>query len=223
MARFPLGVRTFRTKGDAISEVRRVLNAVPLETMIRGDDGVLVRDLFALHPGAAQKARGGVIGFMVRLNCYLGCTTRGFHVVHNDGSSTDFSYQPCFNARLAEPSVFAAMRAAIMLSQRQVMMQAFLRGEVARCPGCGGEMRRQGAHVHHVPPNRFRDLAQAFIAEHGMPAVMPSAHFGDDFADAADRLRWIEFHDARARRVVVCAPCNYAAEREEADASSLPS
>lgn len=210
---FSVGTETFANKGEAREAVRRILHEAEIDERLRGDRAVLVRDLFGMHPYAAEKAQGGVAGFMVRTNDFNGAKTRGFHVVHDDGSTTAFSYEPCLNPKKPPIGAAGAMRAAIMLGQRQIMVRAFAGRSSVRCPACAKPMSMGGAHVHHLPPNRFRDIAAAYIAEHGEPKVEKSA-LGVAFASITEQRRWVEFHDARARRAVVCAPCNYAAERE---------
>lgn len=213
MPPFSAGTFQFPTKGDAQAFVREILNSAPLDEILKGDRAVFIRELFALHPRAAEKAEGGIIGFMVRENDFNGARTRGFHVVHDDGSTTPFSYAPCLNPNKPELSCIAAMRAAIMLSQRRVMLGYFGLKDRASCHACGKLVERQHAHVHHVPPKRFRDIAASFIAARGEPKTIKGV-LGVSFASLQLQSEWVTYHDARASRVVVCAPCNFAAERE---------
>lgn len=210
--RFAIGIRTFETKAAAIAEVRHILNNYAIDMPLIAADGVLLRDLFSMHPDAAAKSFKGMCGIAVRINDFQGCMSRGFHVLHPDGTSTDFSYRPCFNAKLAEPSVFAAMRAAIMLGQRRVLISYFMSKEVMPCPRCNAPIRRQDAHVHHHDP-KFRTIAADYIERFGEPETVSSETFGDDFRLISDKARWVEYHDARAVRSVLCAPCNFADER----------
>ena len=212
MARFVIGTTSFPTKEAAKNAVRAILNGVDLEARITGDRAVFIAHLFALHPGAAEKAAPGVTGHMVRLNDMNGAITRGFHVIHPNNTTTAWSYLPCLNPRLSEPSFTGAMRAAIMLSQASFRRQVFGRADFTNCRYCGNAVERKIAHIHHEAP-KFRDLVRNFVAEHGAPEVVSSANFGDDFANIDAKRLWIEYHDARAKRVLVCAPCNYAAER----------
>lgn len=218
MPPFTIGIRTFPRKADALAEVRRILHYWQIDELIRGDDFVLLRCLFDMHPRRSEAAKRGVTGFMVRLNDFHGTLSRGFHVVHYDGSTSGFSYRPCMNPDSDEPSVFAAMRAAIMLGQRRIMMEQFAGRDAMPCPTCRRPITRRDAHVHHLPPHRFRDIAKAYIAIHGEPQVVHSASsFGDSFSDLSRQHHWVEFHDARANRLVVCAACNFAAERQTTD------
>ena len=210
---FSIGTRVFPTKGDAEREIRTILNSAEIDERLTGDRAVLIRDMFGMHPKAAEKAARGVTGFMVRTNDFHGARTRGFHVIHPNGKTTAFSYAPCLNPAKKELGAIGAMRAAIMLGQRRIMVETFAGRASIPCPVCSNPMTIGGAHVHHVPPLRFRDLAAAYVEKYGEPEVRKGA-LGVAFASAAVQHHWLEFHDARAKRVVVCAPCNYAAERE---------
>jgi len=176
--------------------------------------------LFGMHPKAAEKSRGGVIGFMVRINDLHGTLSRGFHVVHDDRTTTPFSYAPCLNPKKPALGHTAAMRAAIMLSQRAVLIGYFRGREEAPCQHCSQLVARAMAHVHHVPPNRFRDLVFSWVAENGEPEIQKAA-IGVEFVSPAVRARWLAYHDAHAVRRIVCPPCNYAAERDQNDAHGI--
>ena len=153
--RFVIGTRTYRTKGEAQQAVRDILHGVELDTTIVGDRGVLLGHLFALHPEAAEKAASGVIGHMVRLNDFHGTLTRGFHVVHPSNHTTAWSYFPCFNPSRIEPSVTAALRAAIMLSQASFRRQVFAWSDVEPCGICSKPTERKFSHIHHLAPKFF--------------------------------------------------------------------
>lgn len=178
-----------------------------------GDNHVLISELFRMHPRAHEKVDRGVTGFMVRVNDFYGALTRGFHVIHDDGCTTAFSYLPCMNANSDAPSIAGAARAAIMMSQREILREAFRRRETIPCAYCPRELTKDKAHIHHEPP-KFRAILDAFISANGEPKITNALGLGDAFADPLVRLNWIRFHDARAVRVAVCAPCNYAAERK---------
>lgn len=210
--RFAIGTKSFPTKGAAAEEIRRILHAAELDQPLRGADAVLIRDLFELHPRGAEKVALGVDGVVVKLNRRDGATARGFHVIHPDGTTTGFSYKPCLTPSSDKPSALAAMRGTILLSQRRVRVAAFLRSGRALCAHCqiwiDGTARGE---VHHEPLHTFGALAAEWLRLNGEPEIVHSADWGDDFKSAAAKQSWIAFHDARARRVVICQPCHYRA------------
>lgn len=213
MARFVIGTWSYPTKEAARTAVRKILNSAELDRRLVGDRAVFISHLFALHPRAAEKALPGVDGHGVRINDLKGIITRGFHVLHPGLTSTPWSYQPCFNPLLAEPSAIGAMRASIILSQAAFRRSQFGAGDTIPCACCKEQVTRKAAHVNHEAPNQFRELVRRFIERYGEPEVVSSEDFGDDFRSARMRALWLDFHDTSANRVVVCAPCNYAAER----------
>jgi hypothetical protein len=210
MACFTLGVRRFLTKKAALVEVRRMLNAATIDRRLMGDDHVLISALYARHPRAAEKASRGMTGFMVRINSIEGALTRGFHVIHDDGSTTAFSYAPCMTASADEPRLAVAARQAIIISQREVLRNAFRGKETLPCENCRKDLTRAAVHVHHTNP-RFRDILAGFVTEHGNPVIVNGTGFGDDFADPLKKMLWVIYHDRRAVCVILCASCNLAA------------
>jgi hypothetical protein len=202
----------FSKRKDAEAEVRRILHSATFDVPLAGAERDMIAGLFDLHPHVAEvKQRQGILGFTVKQNDYHGALTRGFHALHARGT-TPFSYMTCFDPRRATPNALSAMRAAIMLGQRTIMVRAFGGRETVECTLCHAPTGRPRAHVHHMPPWKFAAIAAAFLAE-GTPQFVGSIYIGDSFADLADHHRWLAFHDARAVRVVVCAGCNAAAER----------
>lgn len=217
MARFLIGHFAYPTKRDATADVRRILHAAPLDQPLTDRDLSLIAALYAMHPRRA----GEPSGFMVALNNYHGTQTRGFQALWPDGRRDAFSYMPCLSPATDAPQLFAAMRAAIMPSQREALRAAYASRALIPCPWprpdgskCGRGVPLAAAHVHHKAP-KFVDIADAFIALIGEPPAVHSAEFGDDFADAGIKRRFVLFHDAVAQRVVVCAACNALAERAD--------
>lgn len=208
-----LASREFKTKKDAIAEIRRILHLTPLGDRIEGADLDLLTALFQRHPGAAKECahKGIVLGFIVQEHSYHGAITRGFYALHLR-STTPFSYQTCLNPELHTPDHLKVMRATIMTGQHRAKLEFFRFRDTAACPRCMKQMAFYDAHVHHLPP-KFRDIASAYIAAFGEPKC-ESATLGDQFCDAAERERWQQFHDERAKLEVICAACNHADERK---------
>ncbi len=137
MPKYCVGDRIFRTKGDATKEIRRVLHGSKLEAPLAGEDGQLIRDLFALHPHSDRiaKSLGIVLHFFVREHSYEGTMTRGFYAKHAR-EVTSFSYMTCLNPSRAKPDSLTAMRRMIMAGQRDILRAHFLFSATARCSYC---------------------------------------------------------------------------------------
>jgi len=213
MPRFLIGHFAYPTKRAAETDVRRILHDAPLDVPLEGRNASLIAALYAMHP----RRSGEPVSFHVGLNNYYSTPTRGFQAVSGDGSRTSFSYIPCLSPALDQPSLLAAMRAAIIPSQREAMRAAYANRALINCAlriadGCSQAVPLAAAHVHHKAP-KFIDIAEHFVSLVGLPEVINSTGFGDDFADPISKRRWVLFHDAVAQRVVVCAACNAADER----------
>lgn len=200
--KFTIGVREFDSKKKAQTEIRRILHSSPLNVELGGDDLQLISDLYKMHP----RGQGTPHAFIVGLNDYHGCATRGFQGIFSDGSRVAFSYTPCLNPSTDKPQIVAAMRAAILPSQRQALMAYYRNKALVPCLHCKAGLTIDKAEVHHMLP-KFRDIVDAFVGLIGEPKIN-TAEIGDDFSDFSMKKRWIQFHDAIAQRVILCAKCN---------------
>lgn len=208
-----LGPLSFATKKAAVERIRAVLRGNREGVPLDGDDLAIAMALFDMHPQYAEKAEGGVVGFCVKVNRDHGyAPTRGLHVIHDDGTTIDFSFYVSLDHSRVLPTIQTAARHALLGSQRAFKEQAFS-GGVALCDACSAPLAWSTAQIHHEPPLRFRDILRLWQEQNKEPEIVSRPRFGDDFADAAERTRFVEFHDAIAKRTLVCAACNYAAER----------
>jgi len=212
MTRMTIGHFVYRSKREALAEIRRILHGSVLDEKLIERDASIIKCLYAMHP----RRQGEPVAFCVGTNNYHGSLTRGFHAIMADGSIDRWSYLPCLSAVADQPSVTRAMRGAIMLSQREALRAAYASRGVISCK-CGKGVLLADAQVHHLAP-KFRDIANAFIGLIGAPEVQHSDDLGDEFADLKLKQRWVLFHDAVAQRVVVCAACNAKDERSDDDA-----
>jgi hypothetical protein len=209
-----LGPVSFASLGDALLHVRGLLHATPHEVDLEGEALALIEALYATHPSPEVVA----VRFVVGMNYINGTPSNGFHAVAADGARHRFTYKigPLTGprGRLGLSSPVATLRMAIMDSQRAVK-QAYYNGfDIMPCQRCGDPITRQGAHVDHEDP-KFRDIAEAWFALYGEPPLLATpGGIGEDFRDPGLKREWIMFHDLHAAiRVVVCPPCNAAAER----------
>jgi hypothetical protein len=211
MSRYFLGHRAFKTKDAARVEIRRILHAAEIDRPLIDGEASLIAALYAQHP----RRSGTPDAICVGINDYHGTKTRGFHAIYADRREA-FSYIPCLNPGVDDPNLLKALRASLMLSQREAMRaayhgRAFLKCGLSLPNVCRGPVPLASAHVHHLPP-KFRDIADAFVGLVGLPSVV-TGDIGDDFSEPETKHRWVRFHDAVAQRVIVCAPCNAADER----------
>lgn len=205
---FTIGTFWFKTIAAAKLEVRRILHAATIDQPLDGDNLRLIAALYDRHP----RREGSLAGFCVGTNRYHGAITRGFQAIMADGSHIPWSYGPCFNPAVDEPSLMKVLRASIMFSQNEALKKYYAGAIFYPCRHCKKPLQRQDAHIHHLFP-KFRDIADAFIGLIGLPHVRTSDNLGDEFSEPELRRRWVQFHEAVAQRAVLCASCNAADER----------
>jgi hypothetical protein len=218
MSVYPLATVVFRTKATAMAMVQTILHHTSHHVPLKGHEAELIAALYRRHPERDRYPEPEY--FTVGKNVHQGVPSNGFRAVFSDATFWAFSYRECFNpTRPGMTRVLAAMRHATMDSQFTMKRAAFHGSETALCglrlvPECLGQTPFADAHVHHLAP-KFRRIADDFIAAHGVPEIRATA-IADEMADAGVRAAWQQFHDARARRLVVCRVCNAADERRGA-------
>lgn len=203
-----IGKFHFQKKANARACIRRILHSAAPGKPLEGDDGELIRALFALHPSAAilKQRLGLVLSITAQEHQYGGVTMRGFYA-HLMRERVAFSYLTCLNPKRSVPDPLAVMRRAIMPGQHHFKLAFFdFRHDITRRGACGHPMSFNDADVHHRTPE-FRHIAAAYMAKYGAPRC-ESAILGDDFVDPAERTRWLAFHDARAQLEVICRSCH---------------
>jgi hypothetical protein len=88
-----LGEEIFRTKGDLIARVRKLIERYPLMGLIDGDDKELCLNLFKHHPEYSKKIGVGILSIQVRISEEH--STRHFHLHRNDGTDEEISWTKC--------------------------------------------------------------------------------------------------------------------------------
>jgi hypothetical protein len=218
MAAYPLATVVFRTKATAIAAIQTILHHASHYVPLKGHEADLIASLYRRHPEC--DGYPDPVYFTVGKNVHQGVPSNGFRAMFADGTFWAFSYRECFTpTRPGLTRVLAAMRHATMDGQFRLKVATFNGGATVLCglrlvPACLGQTAFADAHVHHQAP-KFRAIADDYMATHGVPEITPHA-IADHMADAAVKAAWVAFHDARARRVVICRVCNAAAERRGA-------
>lgn len=207
MAIFRLASTVFARKSDAVAAVREILNTAELNRPLAGEQHDLVAACFALHPGNAIKSAGGVAGFLVKIIQYRpGILQRCFHVIHADGSLTDFSYRKCFGMAQRDGGLAEAGRYAVAETVHAFKLAQFKGGRVA-CALSGRPLAIGEAAVDHAPPWHFAAILRAFVAAHGKPDLRDLG-VTMAFAREEDAELFRNFHNERARLRILCARLN---------------
>jgi len=161
-----IGDHEFPTKSAAKLAVREVLNGYRLGETLTGDRDVFVRDLIALHPATEDKIGCGIHHLEIGLDPDYG-TTRCFHIVRTDGSSTDVSYIKCVDGENRRQLVRPALRNAILPQILHFKERQFSNG-VQRCPYTNEFLKYETCHVDHLPPMTFETLVTEWLKLTGL-------------------------------------------------------
>ncbi len=141
-----LADRSFESKDDCADYFKELLHKYPVESILTGDDHILLNELIKRHPCALQKIGCGVKAFKIGSLV----TARAFFVVRLDDSIEDFSYQKC----ITQPSKLSLFKkAARNTIARQVLDYKNMHYVPnMKCPLSGMVISStKDAHIDHHP------------------------------------------------------------------------
>jgi len=159
---------------------------------------------------------------------------RCFHIVRNDGTSTDISTGQCFDQDAPIDDFRAACRTAVRRSIEAHLNTYF--AEQADSKGCvhcqltGAIICRTEAVAHHEEPS-FSEIVAGFIRERELDVRrMPSELFGYEDAESAKRFRdhrlaqdFADYHAQHVRALIVVSGRAHARlARRRAESSRAP-
>jgi hypothetical protein len=181
------------------------------ENLCADDVDWFVHLIREMHPYASRKLHRPVVGIK-RYNRY-GHQGNNLMLMYDDGSALAFSWRKCCKGKASSDahSVKSAFRDAVRDQTSAVMADAFSHSATINCPICGESVRRDQAHVDHMPPE-FQDLLSAWLIERDL--TLEQVTLADDpqggavLPDGMTRDSWREFHQRHARLRVLCGPCN---------------
>jgi hypothetical protein len=198
-----IGEDEFNTKKEAETAVQEILNRHGMGQSLTGDEDTFIRDLIALHPATVDKIGCGIDHIEIRPDPDYG-TTRCFHVIRTDGSSTDVSYKKCINGEKYRQLVRPALRTAI---QRQI--QQFKEGQFAigpqNCPYTNELLTLETCHVDHLPPMTFETLVTEWLKLNGLKESDVQITAREDnsssrfMVNASQIQSWVTYHQYHAR------------------------
>lgn len=215
---------TFKTQGALVDRVREIIKRNKPGVMVDLFDTSFLRSLLDMHPEAAQKIGGGVVGFSVEDNpLYPGPKARGLRLHRVDGSSTDFSFWECIRPTPHIKKVQRAFRAAVEPDTMAFKQRHFdaLPGRVGVCPDTGEPITYTSCHVDHKAPNTFDVLFANFIEREHLDVNAIQVYgagiddtYQDRLADVALEQRWRDFHNTNAVLEVVSVTANLSLRKQ---------
>ena len=209
MAVLNLGSRSFTSKRAAAKAASDVLNGTRLDEPLIGEPRTFIEAVLMQHPGVTEKTANGVSGIVVRrVEVRPGLMSRCFHVIHPDGTETDFSFNTALGLAQCGPTLEKAARRAIAGTVKEVKWRYFAGRDEAPCELTGVMLTPGSAHVDHAPPWPFRKILTEFVIAHGGIPALRNYAYGTVFAHDNDRTEFLAFHDQRAVLRVISASAN---------------
>lgn len=200
---FVLGGVTFDAKTQISNYVKQLLAGAALNKPLMDEEHAVMLDLLTWHPEAEQKIGGGVRTIEVRPTPDFGKNTRGFWLVREDGSETDFSYRKCLEGGQSYRIKFlAACRFAIKDHVAEFKEEFFRVAPSPTCTLTGTPIAPENSHVDHTPPYTFDRIVQAFVTLNALDMDDPGLTMGGVdgllvplFASPTMRDRFVTFHN----------------------------
>lgn len=218
MSSIVIGPHAFVSKSDAKQYMRDLLSLYQPGHKLTPEHFELVASLIQRHPEAAQKIGVGIRYISVQKHPEF--RTKCMIIHREDGTSTDFSYITCIEARQK------TMRARMLDAMRYAVKEQILRFKWAKfgaktnvvtCELTGEPVGWDNCHIDHVKP--FVELASEFLEAYEIePSKEMLAANADNqyFETIADRLIyvcWLQYHEDNAVLRVVSDKANLQRKR----------
>ncbi len=208
----------FQTKLAAEHHIREILERTTphalTRTTLTGGDLLFVSALLDIHPDRKSIIGSGLESIEVEAIPYAP-QQRRFIVRRTDGSIRDWSWRDSLTPRSALNLLNSVLRRSIRTQLRIFKAHAFHAAENLNCYNeCGTTVNFETAHVDHIAPVTFANLAQDWLAEeHLKPediAIRKRTGYEQEstIVDHALEGRWQRFHHAAAKLAIACRTCN---------------
>jgi len=201
--RVDLGARIFPTKKALTEAIREVLYRYPIGTIITDPlDHFFIFAVLDRHHQAERKIGCGVRSFRVDAMAY---GTRGFAIIRDDGSETDFSFMVCVTPTNKWSDIQQAYRITVEAQVLSFRDSAFSMASAVVCPLTGRSITKDESDVDHIAPNTFLFLLKKFANVIGVkPEDLPIGDsedglIGRRISNPSVEQAWLEFHKANAK------------------------
>jgi hypothetical protein len=188
-----------------------VISKTPDGELLGPKEAKFVTELFRRHPDYQEKSAPGIRGFSVRTDRRWG-TSRHFVVERVDGTSIDFSWQICLDAKCPDKATLVedSLRNSVVDQVIAFREAAFANTKELVCPLTGELVNSRECHVDHIPPGTFEVMVTVWLMRRGLTydgiALEPAPDgYGQELANPDQRASWRAFHALHAKlRVVSC-------------------
>lgn len=213
---FLIAGESFTTKSSLQERIKTILHRYKNKEYLSKDDFEFMFEVLKMHPDASVKIGNGVKAIYIKQNPIYK-NTRGFWIVREDNSETDFSYLECLKETPHERLFISACRVAISPYIKEFKENFFdqLPGKKSICPFTGELISLTNSHVDHKAPLTFQKIVNLFLDEYKIdPKKIKINGKGEDgivqstFSDKKLEQKWIEYHNKVAQLQIVSRKAN---------------
>lgn len=209
--------KEFRTLNDIRGYIRTVRDSYPDNVYIGVDDLAFMLSLLLRHENADNKIGCGVHAMYVKTDEVY--KNRGFWLVREDGTETDFSFEKCLRNK-PESQLIKFKKACRTTIVYEVLSFKNLffspeRGFSSRCLFTGDTITPEHSHVDHAPPWTFDNIVGEFIKQEGIDVdrveiggTMEDGVVQNTLKDDGLRKKFLSFHNDRAELRVISPKAN---------------
>ncbi len=205
--------RTFKSMAKVADHIRFIVGRYVDYESLDNEDVEFMLAILERHPRASEKIGCGVISMHIESTMEFGGRSRGFWLLRNDGTGTDFSWRKCLRMKPVghDANVRSALR-AIVASDVATYKHALFGGladkdGLVRCPKTGRMITFDESQVDHVEP--FAVLVDRWLAECGLTYdAIEVIGFGDGQAvkmlkDSSLASRFRLWHNSHAQLRII--------------------
>jgi hypothetical protein len=160
--------RTFKSKSEAVTFFKEMLNRYKDSEEIRNNDDTLLYELLQRHPNADEKIGVGVeVFYRDRSPIH---PSSCFHIERKDGTTTDFSYKSCIsgNAISLYQQFYEACRFSVsqeLINQKNKLFRDA--NGILPCSRTGVLIKINEADYRHTSP-AFREIVRGFVDKYSI-------------------------------------------------------
>lgn len=207
--------KSFKTQKELRNYIRNIRDVYLDGQRLSQDDFDFMFDLLQRHEEAKIKIGCGVSYMYVKTNEVFKLN-RGFWLVRDDGSETDFSFEICLKHETKLQKFKNACRTSVADIVMAYKKDFFDRvGEPSMCLVTGEQMTLRGnSHVDHAPPNTFNKIVQDFISLKGLDVndiellTAEDGRVRNEMVDKTLEGEFVDFHNKMAALRVISKSAN---------------
>jgi len=201
------------TKKRQIKLCQDIRNKYKDKEFLNAEDFKCIDLILRKHRWYKQKVGSGEYDILVGTNKLY--NTRGFFILRDNGTTTDFSFYECiYPTKVFKQDFIKAARAAIAEDIIKARTTYFNRSTIHICDICRKSITINNSHADHFPI-KFKTLLDNFIKLYNIKdfekLTEPESwdnKIGCEITDEKVIFSWIYYHMKYAKLRMLCPGCN---------------